>query len=135
MALTIIEEIQIINGIYRPKNVTLAEMIQQAAIGESDNFYVNLKKVDDSTHPLAYSYRNKMLSFVSLLVQETNEYTRKLTRIIVSNLAELPEITITNINNATDNEWIGFIENGMLQSIEVLAGITPEERSEYNSIE
>lgn len=133
MALSIIEEIQIIRGAYGPKAATLKEIVEQAATGEIDDFYSTVKQVDASYYPLAAMYKTKMLGFIGVVASNTTQYTDKIIRIIVSNMAQLVGITIAQVNDATDAQWVGFVENEMLHSLEVMAGVLPEEKAEYTS--
>jgi len=132
MALSIIEEIQIINGSYGPKAATLPEIVEQAVTGEIDDFYSTVKQIDESYYPLGATYKTRMLGFIGGVVSNTNQYTIKLIRLIVSNLAQ-STATIAQVNDATDAQWVGFVESEMLHSLEILAGVLPEEKAEYEA--
>ena len=132
MALSIIEEIQIIKGSYSPKLATLSEIVEQSATGQIDDFYTNVKEIDEASAPLAAMYKTKMLGFISVVANQTSNYTMKIIRIVISNLAATA-VTIADVNSATDDQWVDFVEAEMMHSLEILAGVLPEEKAQYDA--
>lgn len=133
MALTIIEEIKIIKGRINPEVITLEELIEQSSMGMSADMYATIKVVDNTTHPLAEKYKNKILILMAGVLANNSMYTSQLKRIIVSKLAST-SVTASQLISATDDQWVNFVENNMLEAFEILANILPEEKTEYDSI-
>lgn len=133
MALTLIEEIKIIKGRINPEVVSLNEIINQAAMGAAADIYPTLKVVDESTQPLAFSYKLKIISLIANILNSNDMYTEKIKRIIVSKLATTA-VTGAQLIAATDSQWVTFFNDNMFYAIELLANILPEEKVDYDSI-
>lgn len=133
MALTIIEEIKIIKGRINPEVITLEELIEQSSMGRSADMYATIKLVDKETQPLAQKYKDKILVLMAGVLANNSMYTTQLKRIIVSKLAST-SVTASQLITSTDEQWVNFVENNMLEAFEILANILPEEKTEYDSI-
>lgn len=133
MPLTVLEQLQIINGTVAPPGGTpLKDIVEQIALNEVVNFYSTAKTIDSITQPLANMYLNKMNSLATMLNSNSESYTPRVIKILIGIYADVGDFA--TVQAATDNQWITFLENNILKTLEILANVLPSEKTEYNSI-
>jgi len=133
MALSITEQLEIINGNISPRAVSLREMVAQIVLNATKDFYTGVKTVECGTSPLACSYIQKMVSIFSKITSVGNEfYTDKIIRILIAIYSD--EGTINGVLAATDTQWEAFLSANVLETLEILATVLPSEKTEYNAL-
>lgn len=131
MALTISEQLSIINGVETPTTNTLEDLVAQIALNEAQSFHDNVKSFDGDAKPLADTYKRKMLVFADQIIQNTVN-TAKLVKLLVAIYADTG--TITEVQSATDEQWVTFLENNITKTFELTAGVRNAEKTDYDGI-
>lgn len=131
MALTITEQLSIINGIESPELNTLSDLISQIALNEAQDINDNAKSFDGSLNPLADTYLRKMLALSDKSISG-GLATDGLVRLIVAIYADTG--TIAEVQAATDDQWTAFLENNIKKAFELIAGVRSSEKAAYDNI-
>lgn len=132
MALTVTQQIKIINGDIAPPDYSLNQLVEQISISTAREFNANSKTIDTMTHSLAGEYLHKMTRASTSILQQ-NAYVIELSKVIISLLGESP-ITEAQTVAANNDGWEAFIESNMLGAIESVAGVVSAEKTEYDNL-
>lgn len=130
MALTIKEQLEIMQGEHRPPSNLLIDVIHQIAVRHAQFFYQNYSDTTDDA--LATSYLNKILRLCDLAIKNNSVALKSLMRISVVILGNT--ITINQVNSATDDQWETVLSNNITIVFELVAGIKQDEKTAYNAI-
>jgi len=131
MALTIPEQLDIIDGTEAPLNNTLEELISQIALNEAQDINDDAKSFDAYIEPLADAYIRKMLALASTSLAQTISIGN-LTRLLVAIYADTG--TIAEVQGATDAQWVTFLENNITKTFELIAGVRNAEKIAYDAL-
>lgn len=131
MALTITEQLSIINGIESPISNTLSELVGQIALNEAQNINDNAKVFDGALEPLADTYLRKMLALADKTISN-NLGIDGVVRLLVAIYADTG--TIAEVQAATDDQWIAFLESNITKTFELIAGVRSSEKSKYDAL-
>ena len=132
MALTIAEQIDLINNDTTTGGYKLSEFITQISINEIENFLINKKAFDSSAYPLAQSYVNKINEVSRNIKEKPYRTFNTLVRIMVGIMGNT--ITPAQVAGATLSQWSAFLENNISTCFDVLGSVYPEEKQEYINI-
>ena len=132
MALTISQQIDIINNDVTTQGYKLSEFISQISINEIESFLINKKVFDSNAYPLAQSYLNKINEVSKNIKEKPFRTFNTLVRIMVGIMANT--ITPAQVAGATTSEWSTFLENNISICFDILGGVYPEEKQEYINI-
>lgn len=131
MALTIPEQLDIIDGTEAPLDNTLEELVSQIALNEAQDINDDIKSFSGEDNPLADGYRRKMLALASTSISQTISIGN-LTRLLVAIYADTG--TIAEVQSATDAQWVTFLENNITKTFELIAGVRNAEKTAYDAI-
>lgn len=139
MALTITQELQLLNegekvgtGIGSEVN-PISELIYQSAIGKVISISSNAKDVDSELNPNAANYLRK-ISNVGLRVLNKDNTTLDTLRKVFVSLVGDSAFTFAQVSNANEETFITFINSNIDKMFEVVGGVYPAEKTEYNSL-
>ncbi len=138
MALTVLEEMQILSGDEGP-SVILLDLIHQSAVGEGVDFHINYKvfdTVDELDEPInveADSYLNKILSVIDKVYRIDNNTVNSLVKLEVSLIGD-SVVTWQQVQDATDEQWETFIVDNMLRTFELLGRVLKSEKTAYDAL-
>lgn len=107
MALTIKEQLDIINGIVAPTDYTLNEYVEQVGINTCQTFLENSKTVNFSTQPNAGAYLNRLQDICREFINYPNRYTPQLVKILIAIYANTGDYA--TVQAATDAQWVTFL--------------------------
>ena len=128
MALTLTQQLNILNGVVAPPSNTLDDLVKQAALVEAVNFV----EKDTTGNTDAASYKSKIESVIRLLYNNASTMTTRLKYILVAIYA--PTGDYATVQAAGDSGWETFISNNILESMEEFALVTSAEKTAYDSI-
>lgn len=129
MAITIIEQLNILKGTIGPSNVTFEELVRQAAIDEATSMFNTLKTIDP-VNLSAFGYREKIEAVLVQIIQTTRA---GLTTNLARTLVALYTGVYATVETATDLQWETFVVSNILEAIEIIAGIHAQEKIDYNN--
>ncbi len=141
MALTVLEEMQILKGTVGP-SVSLLDLIHQSAVGEGVDFHINYKVfdtieiVEGEEVPInveANSYLNKILSVIDRVYRIDNRTVNSLVKLEVSLIGD-STVTWQQVQEATDEQWETFIVDNMLRTFELLGRVLKSEKTAYDAL-
>ena len=138
MALTILEEMQILGGQEGP-SVILLDLIHQSAVSEGVDFHITYKLfdiVDEFDEPInieANSYLNKILSVIDRVYRIDNSTVNSLVKLEVSLIGD-SAVTFAQVQSATDEQWETFIVANMLRTFELLGRVLKSEKTAYDAL-
>lgn len=130
MALTAIEQLQIVSGEIKPPSVLLVDLVHQVAFMYAKVFMDGYKVFDPVGNEVAASYLAKMTNFSNQVFIDRQATFVNLQRIVVVILG-VSEVTPTQIANGTDEQWETFVTDQMDESFEYASGSTKEEKTAY----
>lgn len=132
MALTIKEQLDILNGVEAPTSYTFHEYIEQVVINKINDFLTSIKNVDSDIYPDGFAYANRLSSIFRQIISNPLIYRSKIAQMLIAIYSDTG--TIAQIQSATDDDWVAFIDNNIISSLEKLSGITGFQKTEYDSI-
>ena len=137
--ITISEELQVLREAETPGSGIgpginpLSELVYQSAIGKSIDILSTAKEIDAVVEPAASIYLQKITGVASQVARKnvtTLDTLRKLMVSIIGNSA----VTFTQVSNADESAWIGFIEAEALTMFEMMGGVLPHEKQAYDAL-
>lgn len=130
MALTITQIHKLFTGMAKPQDASLRDLVMIAGAKHAQWFANNKKETDDGT--LARSYVDKM-DAILLQMTSRNENTGKN---ITYNLCVYVANTYNYaaIEAYSTTQWEDMVDNNLVTSLEITAGITNAERTAYNAL-
>lgn len=134
MALTIEEQLNVLNGIVTPSGSTynINEITEQVAVNFAQNFLTNAKDVSVSAATQnAVSYRNKIINTCSVITRGRQNF-QIISKIIIAIYADTGDYS--NVTNAGIGAWSTFVENNILEAIEIASIVLPEEKTDYDTL-
>tara|TARA_R110000796_G_scaffold93026_1_gene197411 strand:+ start:778 stop:1170 length:393 start_codon:yes stop_codon:yes gene_type:complete len=129
MALSIKEQLDILNGVEAPTSYTFVQYIEQVTVNSCEGFFTNTKTGVDG---LSNTYISRLSGMCREILNKPNRYTTQLAKILISVYADTGSIAA--VQAADDDAWVGFIENNIFNSIEVIAGVIASEKAAYDAI-
>ena len=133
MALTPTEQLRIISGNVKPPETDLLSLILQSSFIHSNEFYDTYKEFDESTYPLADRYRKRIFALIQEIIDGDLSVVRNIMRMWVVILGETG-YTIDQVEQATQTQWENFVLDQIDESIEYVAQVKRNEKSEYQNI-
>ena len=143
MALTVSEQLAITKGegFTFPGTNSLNEVVNQTAIQKSIEFlegYKTFATDDGGTPPVsinvgAQAYVTKMQRVAQALYRNEVRVVTKLTEMIVAVIGK-SAFDFATVSAATEAQWLAFLYNNMDEVLEYAAGITKDEKSEYDAL-
>ncbi len=142
MALTVLEELQILKGTVGPEGVILLDLIHQGAVGEGINFHINYKvfdtveivdEIEVSINVEANNYLTKILSVIDRVYRIDNSTVNSLVKLEVSLIGD-SSVTWQQVQDATDEQWETFIVDNMLRTFELLGKVLKVEKTAYDEL-
>lgn len=130
MALTVIEQLELLSGTTSPDSTDLGSLVKQCSFKYAKEFYDNLK--DTTGNSDATAYKNKLLTVSKNVFNSQQGLNENLTRIIVLIIGEAA--TLTQVQNATDPQWEGFVYGQIDESFEYIGDVRLIEKTAYNTI-
>ena len=120
MALTAIEQLDLMNGILKPPSAQLNVLVHQTAFIYSKNWYDNVKDVTSSVEGAAYA--DKMFSVAKKVFTNDPNVVSILHRII-STLIGASSNTYAVVQSADDTGWSSFVLDNMDEAFEYLSDV------------
>jgi len=147
MALTLEQRINLFKGFYSPGNNALGEnwmelLITAAAMDYATNFLLNVIDfpLESSGNPInqnANNYKNSMVSLCKAIVNferfQNHSILNSLKRVFTT-VVGLSSYTPAQISGADWSQWETFALNNIQEVCEIMAGVLPVEKSEYESL-
>jgi hypothetical protein len=130
MALSIIEQLKILQGTISPVEVTLEEMVEQVAVLNMVDFRDNHSNPSGNTD--ATSYVSKMLNLAPAIYRINKPLVNDLTRLVIAIYA--PTGDYATVQAASDDAWTTFIENNMTKVLQQYLQITQGEITAYEAL-
>ena len=132
MAISVLEELQILNGTVGP-NVILVDLVHQIAMGEGVEFHINYKVFDGEANPEAQLYLTKVLGVISSVYSINSQTVNSLTKLEVSLIGNSSHDWAA-IQAASDEDWEDFIADNMLRTFELLGRVLKSEQTAYDAL-
>lgn len=135
MALTLFEELEIIQGNVKPGSYNTQDAVHQAAIDHARDFY-NAGKVFDESDPAnadAAAYKRKMDGLIREVYQETGRIKSLLVKVMFSILGDTG-VTAAQVAGADLTQWSNFINNNIVQTMEIASRIDQDEKTAYDAL-
>lgn len=138
MALTITEQMKLIDGTVKPLSNLLIDLIHQSAMKYGKDFsegYTVFSIINASSVAIngdAENYVMKMLSIANRVFNADQSTVGALKRIIVT-IVGSSGVTNAQILSATDATWENTIATHMPRAFELLASVTKREIANYAS--
>jgi hypothetical protein len=132
MALTVLEELQVLKGEVSP-SVILLDLIHQVAVSEGITFHTTYKSFDGTVEVEAQLYLTKVLSVIGRVYAIESNTVQSLQKLIVSLIGDSGS-TFTQVQNATDAQWETFIKTNMLRTFELLGRVLKSEKTAYEAL-
>lgn len=146
MALTVLEELQILNGKVGPGSeenpIKLLDLIHQSAVGEGVDFHINYKvfdtveivdEIEVAINVEANNYLIKILSVIDRVYKIDNSTVNSLVKLEVSLIGN-SAVTWQQVQDATNEQWETFIVSNMLRTFELLGRVLKSEKIAYNAL-
>lgn len=131
MALTIIEQLKLINGTLKPPSTSLDALVHQASYNYAKSFYDTVK--DTTGNAEADSYATKVFNVAKRVLRNEQGVTAILTRMIIT-IIGASSATLAQVTAATDAQWEAFIVGQMDETFEYVGDVKKEEKLAYNAI-
>jgi len=129
MAISIKEQLDILTGVEVPTSYTFEEYIGQVSVNTCEDFFKNTKTAVDN---LSTTYVSRVSSTCREILNKPERYTRPLAKILIATYADTGNIA--EVQAASDDAWVGFIENNILTSIEAISAVLAPEKLAYDAI-
>ena len=133
MALSISEQLQIIDGEINISQKSIFDLIRQAAIDEAKVFQLTHKVASEQSNYNGHNYILKMKRTISRLYKNDFSLIEFLTRITVGLMSE-GDITVEAISSYTETEYLDLINANIYPAMEQISEIWHEEIYDYNAI-
>lgn len=131
MALSLSEQLQIMDGDVNPSSKPILYLVKQAAISKAIEFQSSHKVPSVNTH--ADNYVLKMKRSISKIFANDFAFMEQVTRATI-NIFGNGAILMTDIQAYTEDQFLGLINNSVYQAMEVVASICHEEKDAYDSL-
>ena len=138
MALNIVEQQQIINGvILPPSNMVIQDLVLQAAFKYSFTFRENIK--DTTGNEPATNYLNNIQESIDSIFKLKSTLSGQpktpiiLSRIIIMLLGETAT-TYAGVQAADDAAWATFITNHIEEAFDIISHTLSTEKAAYDAI-
>lgn len=113
-----------------PGSYSLDQLIRQSALGEAARFIATQKETTGDE--AAEAYKGKMLRVATLLQERPGRVANELTRVFVAYLGT--QFTYAQATAADESQWVTNIEDNIKMVLEILAKVSPAERTAYNAL-
>ena len=147
MSLTLTEQQKLVDGEIHPPNKNLAAfstLVQLSGLNHARDF-ANMAKdfetVDnsDTANPIsinqkAAAYLNKMMAVTSRMLSSDSKQNTALRNTMASLISKKAEITEQQLKDGNRAYWEDLVETNIRKAMELFAGITKNERIEYNNL-
>ena len=131
MALTVIEQLELLSGSVGPDSTDLGSLVRQCSFKFAKEFYDNLK--DTTGNSDATAYKNKLLAVSKNAFNSQQGLNENLTRIIVLIIGEVAT-DLLQVQNATDPQWEGFVYGQIDEAFEYIGDVRSIEKIAYLAI-
>ena len=130
MALSLIEINRIQNGQVRPDDITLFELVVLMA-KKHGQYMLRLEK-DTSGSPEAASYKSKVDALAKRCINNDSTLFQNLLANIVINAANT--VVYADVKAYNNSGWENLVNNNMPVVFELIADVTADEKSAWESI-
>lgn len=135
MALSLSEELQILEGIAEPTDnfvgtTNFNDMVLQSAYGWAINFIKSYK--DTSANVDATNYRDKVLQTSRRLIANASAYVESLSRALVAVYGETGDFS--TVTSSDRSQWETFVDNNINEVVEAISEILIVEKTAYDAI-
>jgi len=152
MALTLSEQLQLTANTLKPDvvNDPLIDLTHASGVNAARDFNTGYKifptseVIDDPDNPgnditvsintLASGYLNKMLGATAKMIAADSKGLYSLQSVMSSLIAKVTIVTVPVIEGATEAQWEGFINDHIIEALELFAAVRIEEKAEYDSL-
>ena len=131
MALTALEQLELVKGSVRPDATDLRTLVKATAFIKASAFYDDYKVFDESGEAAATSYLSKMFNLSRSIIRGNSD--ESLFRVLVTIIGEA-NFTFEQVQAATDSQWEDFVSNNILKTMEIVADIRKNEKTAYDAI-
>lgn len=131
MALSLSEQLQIMDGDVNPSTKPVLYLVKQASISKAIEFQNSHKVPSVNTH--ANDYVLKMKKNISKIFANDFAFMEQVTRATI-NIFGNGAILMTDIQAYNESQFLDLINNSVYQAMEVVSGICHEEKTEYDSM-
>lgn len=132
MALTIKEQLDILNGVVAPTSYTLNQYVEQALVDACQNFFTNTKVVDPVANGEGFIYKERMLQTCKDVVGNVSRYSPHVTKILIAIYADTG--VYATVEAATDDQWVSFIVANVFSALEKVTGVSAQQKADYDSL-
>lgn len=150
MALSLTEQLRVIDGTLKPTlvNDVLIDLTHASGVNFARDFNVSYKQfptseeVDDGqggtiTNPInteANAYLNKMLGASAKMITSDSKGLTSLMVVMASLIAKVNIVTAPVIEDATEAQWEGFINDHIIEALELFASVRIDEKADYTAL-
>ena len=131
MALSLSEQLQIMDGDINPSTKPMLYLVKQSAISKAILFQGSHKITSVNTH--ANEYVLKMKKAINRIFTNDFSFMEQVARATVNIFGD-GAILITDIQAYTEAQFLELIDNSVYQAMEAVAGICHEEKTEYDAL-
>lgn len=133
MALTVSQQLQLVNGTVKPPNELLIVLVHQTALVKAKQIYDGYKNFDTSNFPLAQSYLEKMLRVSDSVFRKQGDIIEQINRVLIT-IIGASSFTMQQVQAADTAAWESFLLDQIDEAFEYLSGVRKEEKIQYNSL-
>jgi len=147
MSLTLTEQQKLVDGEIHPPNKNLAAfatLVQLSGLNHARDFANQAKDFEtvdnsDPANPIsinqkAVAYLNKMMAVTSRMLSSDSKQNTALRNTMASLISKKAEITEQQLKDGNRAYWEDLVETNIRKAMELFAGITKNERIEYNNL-
>ena len=133
MALSLSEQLQIIDGEINPSQKALIDIVRQSVISKANEFQSSHKITSEVSNFNAHNYVLKMKAAINRLYKNDFSLIELITRATVSILGK-DAITAEELLLYSENDYLALIDSKVYKAMEQIATVCHEEIDDYNAI-
>lgn len=136
MALTTIEQLQLLQEGFDNLTQPLESVVQQQALNTATEFLQNQKDTAPGgvVNPQADTYLRQVGHQAQQILTGQAPIFRRLTALAISKVAVNTAANYATVKAATEAQVVGFLASNMLGIFEDVAGIRPAEKTAYDNL-
>lgn len=135
MALTIQEQLSILNGNVKPDQAdasfNLQSIVQQIAFNQAQEFYKNAENPNQQSAGEAFDYVSKMYGVCDNVINSSRpQIFNTFAKILIAIYADTG--VIATVQSTDTDGWVNFLTNTMEATFELYAGVKTYEKAAYD---
>lgn len=133
MALSLSEQLQIIDGEINPSQKPIFDIVRQSAIAKANEFQLSHKMTSEVSNFNGHNYVLKMKAAINRLYKNDFALMELITRTTIS-LVGQETVTAQELLAYSESDYLALIDSKVYKAMEQIATICHEEINDYNAI-